>query len=104
VAIIRADGDGKILAMHRWRDGGPHDDTMVIANFADRTIDDLRIGFPMPGRWNVRFNSDATNYADLFGSHDTFDLDAEGPPMDGCDQSGLVSVGAYSLVIFSRED
>ena len=26
-------------------------------------------------------------------SHDAFDLDADGPPLDGCDQSGLVSVG-----------
>ena len=104
VRILRHDQEGKILAMHRWLEGGPHDDTVVIANFADRTIDDLRIGFPMPGRWNVRFNSDASTYADLFGSHETFDLDADGPPLDGCEQSGLVSVGAYSLVILSRED
>ena len=85
-------------------DGGVHDDTVVVANFADRTIDDLRVGFPFPGRWNVRFNSDASVYADLFGSHETVDLNADGPPRDGCGQSGLVSVGAYSLVIFSREE
>ena len=104
VAILHHDQEAKILAMHRWAEGGPHDDTVVIANFADRTIDDLRIGFPMPGRWNVRFNSDASTYADLFGSHETFDLDADGPPLDDCEQSGLVSVGAYSLVILARED
>jgi 1,4-alpha-glucan branching enzyme len=91
VTILRHDQEGKILAMHRWMDGGVHDDTVVIANFAD-------------GRWNVRFNSDASVYADLFGSHETFDLHADGLPLDGCEQSGLVSVGAYSLVIFSREE
>jgi 1,4-alpha-glucan branching enzyme len=85
-------------------EGGPHDDTVVVANFADRTVDDLSIGFPAPGRWNVRFNSDASTYADMFGSHETFDLDANGPAMDGLDQSGVLSLGAYSLAIFSRED
>ena len=103
VRIIRADNEAKILAMHRWMAGGPHDDTVVVANFADRTVDGLSIGFPTAGRWNVRFNSDASTYADMFGSHETFDLDADGPPMDGLDQSGVLSLGAYSLVIFSRE-
>jgi 1,4-alpha-glucan branching enzyme len=104
VKILRIDHDAKVLAMHRWMDGGPHDDTMVVANFADRTFDDLRIGFPAPGRWNVRFNSDASTYDPEFGSHDMFDLDADGPPLDGCAQSGLVSMGPYSVVVLSRED
>ncbi len=104
VAILRADRAAGLLAMHRWMDGGPHDDTVVVANFADRTVDDLRIGFPAPGRWKVRFNSDAATYAHEFGSHEVFDLDADGEPLDGCAQSGLVSVGPYSVVILSRED
>jgi len=90
--------------MHRWMDGGPHDDTVVVANFADRTIDDLALGFPAPGRWKVRLNSDASGYALDFGGHYALDLDANGPPLDGCDQSGLVSLGPYSVVILSRED
>ena len=104
VTIVRADQAEGLLAMHRWQDRGPHDDTMVIANFADRTLDGVPLGFPAPGRWNVRFNSDASTYAHDFGSHDAFDLDADGPPMDDCDQSGPVSVGPYSVVILSRED
>jgi 1,4-alpha-glucan branching enzyme len=103
IAIIRADQDAKVLVMHRWKDGGPHDDTIVVVNFADRTLDDLRVGLPAPGRWNVRFNSDASTYAPDFGSHEAFDLDADGPPLDGCAQSGLVPVGPYSVVILSRE-
>ncbi len=104
VRILRADQEAMLLAMHRWMDGGPHDDTVVVANFADRTLNDIPLGFPAPGRWNVRFNSDASTYAHDFGSHDAFDLDADGPPLDGCDQSGLISVGPYSVVIYSRED
>ncbi len=104
VAILRADHETKVLVMHRWRDGGAHDDTIVIANFANRTIDGMPVGFPAPGRWTVRFNSDATAYAADFGSHEAYDLVADGPPTDGRDQSGLVSLGPYSVVIYSRED
>ena len=104
VTILRADQKAKVLVMHRWDAGGPHDDTVVVANFADRTIDDLRVGFPAPGRWNVRFNSDAAGYSREFGSHEANDLDADGEALDGCKQSGLVSVGPYSVVILSRED
>ncbi len=104
VAILRADQDAKVLVMHRWRDGGPHDDTIVIANLADRTVDDMPVGFPAAGRWTVRFNSDATTYGADFGSHDTFDVEADGPAIDGCAQSGVVSLGPYSVVIYSRED
>ncbi len=104
VAILRADQEAKVLVMHRWDKGGPHDDTVVVANFADRTLDDVRIGFPAPGRWNVRFNSDAASYSREFGSHESFDLDADGEPMDGCEHSGVISVGPYSVVILSREE
>jgi 1,4-alpha-glucan branching enzyme len=103
VAILRADPTSKLLAMHRWMDGGPHDDTVVVVNLADRPVEDLRIGFPAPGRWAVRFNSDAGGYAHDFGSYEVFDLDADGEPMDDCDQSGLVSAGPYSAIIYSRE-
>ena len=93
-----------MIAMHRWMEGGVHDDTVVIANLADRTHDGLRIGLPAAGRWNVRFNSDASIYDPEFGGHEAFDLDADGAPMDGCEQSGLIAVGPYSVVILSRED
>ena len=102
--ILRADNERKILAYHRWNEGGPHDDTVVVSNFADRTIDDLRIGLPAPGRWRVRLNSDSQAYSPEFGAHEAFDLDADGEPMDRCEQSGLVSVGPYSVVVLSRED
>lgn len=103
VAILRADNATKLLAMHRWMDGGPHDDTVVVANFANRALEDVRIGFPAPGRWSVRFNSDATGYDHAFGGMDVFDVDAAGGPLDGCRQSGRVSVAAYGVVVYARE-
>ncbi len=103
VAILRADQASKVLAMHRWMDGGPHDDTVIVANFAHRPLDDVPIGLPAPGLWKVRFNSDASTYAPDFAGHDAFDLEADGPPLDGCDQSGRLSIGPYSVVVLSRE-
>ena len=103
VHVLRADNETKLLAMHRWMDGGPHDDVVIVANFADRAVDDLALGFPAPGRWAVRLNSDSSSYASDFGSHEAFDTDADGEPLDDCAQSGLVSVGAYSVVVYSRE-
>src|SRR4051794_11998354 len=104
VDVLRADPDAKILAFHRWARGGRHDDTVVLANFADRHVNDLRLGLPAPGRWRVRLNSDSATYALEFGGHEANDLDADGGPLDGCAQSGLVSVGPYSAVVLSRED
>ena len=104
VEILRADHESKVLAYRRWQDGGPGDDVVVIANLAHRFVADLRVGFPVPGRWRVRFNSDSATYAGEFGGHEAFDTDADGPPMDGQAQSALVAVGPYSLVILSRED
>ena len=97
--------EAKVLAMHRWMDGGPHDDTVVVANFADRTVDDLPIGFPAPGRWNVRFNSDASTYADRCSAatrRSTWTPTAR--RWTAASRAALVSLGPYSLVIFSRED
>jgi 1,4-alpha-glucan branching enzyme len=103
LAVLRADDEAKILAFHRWHDGGPGDDVVVIANFADRTIDDLRIGLPASGRWRVRLNSDAPVYASDFGDHEALDTEADGPPSDGHEHSALLAVGPYSVVILSQD-
>ena len=103
IAILRADDDEKLLAFHRWSEGGPGDDVVVVANLADRTVADLRIGMPAAGRWRVRLNSDSSVYAWDFGGHEAHDTDADGEPMDGQGQSALVSVGPYSVVILSQD-
>jgi 1,4-alpha-glucan branching enzyme len=103
LGILRADDEAKVLAFHRWAEGGPGDDVVVIANFADRIIDDLRVGLPASGRWRVRFNSDSSAYGKDLGGHEAFDTEADGQPLDGQAQSALVSVGPYSVVILSQD-
>ncbi len=104
VAILRADEEEKILVMHRWSEGGPGDDVVVVVNLADRHVDALRVGMPARGRWRVRFNSDSPTYARDFGGHEALDTEADGAPADGLDHSALVSVGPYSVVVLSRDD
>ena len=42
-----------MIAFHRWDDGGPGDDVVVVANFGRRAARGYRIGFPRPGRLEV---------------------------------------------------
>jgi 1,4-alpha-glucan branching enzyme len=102
-AIIRADEIAKVLAWHRWLDGGPGDDVIVVANFSTLPLVDLAMGLPRPGRWRVRLNSDSMVYDPQFGGGIANDLDADGGPLDDQPQSGLVSVASYAVVILSQE-
>jgi 1,4-alpha-glucan branching enzyme len=102
-AIIRADDLAKVLAWHRWLEGGPGDDVVIVANFSTQPLLDLRMGLPWPGRWRIRLNSDSTVYDAQFGGGIANDLDADGGPLDDQPASGLVSVASYAVVILSQD-
>jgi 1,4-alpha-glucan branching enzyme len=103
LAVLRADDHAKLLAFHRWHEGGPGDDVVVVANLCHEAVRDVRLGLPYPGRWRVRLNADSQAYATEFDGLEVFDLDADGEPADGCRQSGLVTVGPYGVVILSQD-
>jgi len=93
----------KVLAYHRWDRGGPGDDVVVLLNVSARAYDDYRVGFPRPGRWRVRFNSDFSGYSGDFGDHRSDDTTADGPPRDGMPASAGVGIGPYTAVILSQD-
>jgi len=103
IAILRADEAAKIIAFHRWKDGGRGDDVVVVANLADRIVTDMRLGLPAAGRWRVRLNSDSPVYAPDFDGHEAFDTETDAQPLDGFIQSALVSVGPYGVVVLSQD-
>ncbi|HEU4888508.1 MAG TPA: alpha-amylase family glycosyl hydrolase, partial [Thermoanaerobaculia bacterium] len=76
------DGD-KVLAYLRWGFAEPRDETVVLANFANRVYGAYRIGVPRAGLWRVRFNSDWQGYSADFGNAPSFDAQAEGMGLDG---------------------
>ena len=101
--ILRVDRRRKIVAYHRWAGGGPGDDVVVVANLRNRALTDHRLGLPRQGRWRVRLNTDSADYDETFAGHQSLDFDADGGPLDGQGQSGLVNVGPYSAVILSQD-
>jgi 1,4-alpha-glucan branching enzyme len=100
--VFHLDNGNKTLAYHRWENGGPGDDVVIVANFSNVPIRNLNIGFPRQGQWHVLFNSGATVYDSAFTNGDSFDTTANPGPKDGLNFNGAVSVGAYAVVILSQ--
>ncbi len=92
----------KILGFHRWDQGGPGDDVVVVANFSREARSGHRIGFPAAGPWRLRFNSDWRGYNDDFQNHPSTDALAEPGPRDGLPCQAAISIGPYSVLIYSQ--
>jgi 1,4-alpha-glucan branching enzyme len=96
VEIIRCDNEAKVLAYHRWDQGGPKDDTVVILNFSNQPLADYEIGLPSDGNWITRFNSDWTGYSQDF-------LNSPTPDLQATDRKAGVNLGPYSAIILSQD-
>ena len=92
----------KVIAFHRWDKGGPSDDVVVVANFFHDAQDGYVIGFPAEGTWKLRFNSDWHGYNDDFKNHPSTDVIAESGAYDGLPWNAAISIGPYSVLIFSQ--
>jgi len=92
----------KVIAFHRWDVGGPADDVVVVANFFHEPQEDYVIGFPAEGSWKLRFNSDWQGYSDDFHDHPSSDVVAEAGESDGLPFHATLSIGPYSVLIFSQ--
>lgn len=60
------------------------------------------IGVPAAGPWKLRFNSDWQGYDDDFGNHPSTDVTAESGVCDGLPWHAAVSIGPYSMLVFSQ--
>jgi 1,4-alpha-glucan branching enzyme len=101
--IFHVDSGNKTLAYHRFGNGGPGDDVIVVVNFSNVRYDGLNIGFPRQGRWRVRLNSGAQAYGQDYTNGDSFDTDANPGARDGLNFNGNVGIGPYSVVILSQD-
>ena len=100
--VTHSHEDRKMVAFHRWNKGGPGDDVLVVANFLHESQDDYTIGFPAAGQWNLRLNSDWHGYNDDFQNHPSTDVTATSGEYDGLPYQGRISIGAYSVLIYSQ--
>ncbi|MGH8884892.1 MAG: alpha-amylase family glycosyl hydrolase [Egibacteraceae bacterium] len=103
VHVYHVNDDDNVLAYHRWEQGGPRDDVIIVLNVSARTFSDYRIGFPRAGQWRVRFNSDWKGYSSDYGNQPGYDTDADGHGSDGMPVSGNVGIGPYSALILSQD-
>ncbi|CAN5628021.1 alpha-amylase family glycosyl hydrolase [soil metagenome] len=103
VAVQRIDESAKLVAFHRWHEGGPGDDVIVAANFAHEPRGVYRIGLPHAGRWVLRLNTDWAGYSEDFGGFDSHDVEAVEQACDGMPFSAEIAIGPYSALIFSQE-
>ena len=93
----------KVIAFHRWENGGSGDDVMIVANFGNRSYDSYSLGFPRAGYWRVRFNSDWQGYSQDFGNQLGYDTLAASESRDGMPFQANVGIGPYSVLILSQD-
>ena len=102
--VFHVNDNDKMIAFHRWDQGGPGDDVVVVANFSNATWTDYRIGMPREGDWKLIFNSDASIYDPDFDNAPGYDVTSEAIPYDGLSHSAVVPIGPYSVLIYTQGD
>jgi 1,4-alpha-glucan branching enzyme len=104
VDVHHVNNKDKIMAFHRWDNGGPEDSVIVVVNMTNRGCDGYRIGFPRAGLWKVRLNSDSTVYDSAFGNYKSKDTVAAKEDRDGMPCNAEVDIGPYSVLILSQDE
>lgn len=103
VNVHHVNNTDKLIAFHRWMDGGDGDDVVVVVNFADQARDNYEVGFPSTGDWILRFNSDRKSYSEDFAGHETHKVAAKASSRDGYPATAALSIGNYAVQIYSKD-
>lgn len=101
--VFKTDNDSKLIAYHRWDQGGAGDDVVVILNFSSQGFTNYFLGMPRAGLWKVRFNSDWNGYDAYFGNWLSYDTEAGGSGADTMPFAANISIAPYSAVILSQD-
>jgi len=67
--VLCQNEEQRIVAMHRWFNGGISDDVVVVINLSTNSFDAVEIPLPRAGSWQLRFNSDWKGYSEDFGDY-----------------------------------
>ncbi len=96
INLMHVDEDNKVIAYHRWNNGGPRDDVMVVINFANELHQEYQMGFPRNGIWIPRFNSTWRGYSADF-------KDIAVPEIVVDKGAGSIVLPPASAMIFSQD-
>jgi 1,4-alpha-glucan branching enzyme len=97
INLMHVDQENKVIAYHRWSQGGPRDDVVVVINFADKAHERYDIWFPRNGVWRARFNSAWEGYAADF-------KDVPVPEVTVENGAGTLVLPPSSAIILSQDD
>ncbi len=101
--IFHLNPAAKVLASHRWDQGGPQDDVVVVINMTRKLWDHYEIGFPQAGSWRVRFNSDWQGYGPDYDNYLSPDVEAVAGTKDGLPYHGSLRLGPWTAIILSQD-
>jgi 1,4-alpha-glucan branching enzyme len=93
----------KVVAYHRWADGGAGDDVVVLVNLGHHSFPSYRVGMPRAGAWRVRLNTDWAGYDAEFGSQPVWDTTTTDGGSDGMPFSAAIGLPAYTAVVLSQD-
>lgn len=95
--ILQTDNANKVVAFMRWKTGAANQPTVVIANFANATLNNYMLTLPLTGNWYAHLNSDSTSYGADYGNIGSSVVSASGSPA-----KANVTIGPYSALILSQ--
>lgn len=96
INLSHIDEENKVIVYHRWLNGGPRDDVIVVVNFGSTHHEGYEFGFPRNGTWKVRFNSSWEGYSDDF---DNAEIDIS-KVIDG---GGSITIPPSTILILSQD-
>lgn len=97
INLMHVDENNKVIAYHRWLNGGPKDDVIVVVNFANRLHQEYILSFPRNGVWKARFNSTWNGYSQDFKNITVPDVNVE-------TGGGTLVLPPSSIVILSQDE
>jgi len=88
---------------------------VVVVNLSHLAHENYRLGFPSPETWRLRLNSDWSGYSHGFGNQACSDVvpgserrdkpqDPSAGERDGFLAAGTISIGPYSVLVFSQDE
>jgi 1,4-alpha-glucan branching enzyme len=101
VSFLALDEASNVMAFHRWHSGGPGDDVVVIVNFSNNDLRDVRVPFPYAGSWKLRINTTWSGYSPAFAG-EAHDAEA-GAIGDATGVMAHLMIPGYTLLVYSQD-
>lgn len=105
IHVHHVNNNDKVIAYHRYGQGGHGDDVIVVVNFGYKAFPSYSLGLPREGLWWVRFNSDSDTYSPDFGNFGGYPTNAVSTDPNDPDfmpYRGNVGIAPYSVLILSQ--